>query len=263
MQTGNQIESQSESFSAMPVTFAQNPEDFQSPDHVFYLDAFACQFSIELLFFLRQAMQLAVFQWQNHILQFGLQSPITQVRAQFQLFAKSHSALLKQFVIVRFAFPEKRRNNLLGFFVDQDLCFQRVPLFLARIISTLFFFGRSIKLSVTSTIVYLIASPSSSRFLPGSANLPDLIKIFSTRCTSRETFDSCSRQSRPRWNNVRYSRQKESVSNNWFSIDNLLFLPRLLISLYSRITAHIAAKVSLVTPQKRLKSPSFKFLTSS
>jgi hypothetical protein len=43
-----------------------------------------------------------------------------------------------------------------------------------------------------------------------------------------------------------------------FSIDPL-FRPRSCNPLNSETTVHIAEKVSLVTPHKRLKSPSFKF----
>lgn len=141
MQTGNQIEVPSESFATMPIAFAQNPKDFHSPNHVFDLHPFACQFSIQFLFCLCQLTQLTVFQWQNHLRRFSLQSPISQISSQFQLFAKVDTTFLKQFVIMRFAFPEKRRNNLLRFFVNYNLRFQRVPFFLARIISFLFFSG--------------------------------------------------------------------------------------------------------------------------
>lgn len=189
MQTGNQIESQTESFSAMTVAFAQDAENLQSANHIFNFYPLACQFSIHLFFCICQLLQFAVFQRQNRFPAFALQSPISPISAHFQTFAKSHAAFLKQFVIVHFAFPEKRRNNLFRFFINQNLRFQRVSLFLSRIKPALFFFGRSIKLSVASIIVYLIESSASSRFLPGRENLPDLIKISSIRLTRRETFE--------------------------------------------------------------------------
>ena len=189
MQTGNQIESQTESFTAMPVAFAQYPKDFQSPNDVFNFHSFACELSIEFLFCLRQLMQFAVLQWQNRFLGFALQAPIAQIGAQFQIFAQPHAAQLKQFIIVRPTFAEKRRRDLLTFFSNNKLCFQTVPLLLPAVKSALFFFGRSISLSVTSIIVYLSESASSRRFLPGRENFPDLIKISSIRRTSRETFE--------------------------------------------------------------------------
>ena len=263
MQTGYQVESQPESLSAMAVAFAQNPKNLQSPNDVFHLDPFACQLPIRLLFRFAQPVQFAVFLRQNYVDRFGLQTPISQIGLQCSVFSHSDAAQLKQPVVVRLAFAEKCCRDLFRVFGNNNLRFQTVSLALATVKPLLFFFGRSIKLSVTSTIVYLMVSSASSRFLPGKANLPDLIKISSMRRTRRETFDSCSCQSLPRWNIVRYSRQNESVNRTWFSMDKLLFLPRVFSYLYSRTTSHIAAKVSLVTPHKRLRSPCCRFLTSS
>jgi hypothetical protein len=130
MQTGDQIESQSESFSAMPTAFAQDTKYLEPPNYVFDLDPFAFQFPIQLLFCLHELMQLTVFQRQNRLRCFGLQSPISQIGAQFQMFTKLCAAHLEQFVIVRFAFSEKRRNDLFRFLVNQNLRFQAVSLFL-------------------------------------------------------------------------------------------------------------------------------------
>jgi hypothetical protein len=263
MQTSYQVESQTESLSAMAIAFAQDTKDFQSPNDVFDFHALRRQLSICLLLCFVQPVQFAIFLRQNHFLRCALQTPIAQITAQSGFFAEPVATHLIQLVFVRFAVAEKRRHNLFRFFGNQNLSFQRMPLFLAAVEPLLFFFGRSIKLSVTSTIAYLIELSSRSRFLPGKENLPDLIQISSMRRTSRDTFDSCNFQSRPRWNIVRYSRQKQSVSRIWFSTDKLLFLPRLFSCLHSTTTWHIAAKVSRLTPHKRLKSPGFKFLTSS
>lgn len=204
----------------MPIAFAQNSKDLQSSDHVFHFHSFASQFAVYLLFCLGQFVEFAVFQWQNHSLRFALQTPITQISPQFQSFSKMNSTQLKQFVIVRPSFAEKGGGDFFALFINQKLSFQRVSLFLSRIKSALFFFGRSIKLSVTSTMVYLIESSLSSLFFPGKENFPDLIKISSIRHTRRETFDSCKFQSLPKWNKVRYSRQKESVKSRCLSISD-------------------------------------------
>ncbi len=181
----------------MPIAFTQNAKDLQSANHIFNFDALACPFSVDLLFLARQAVQLAVFQRQNDFFGFALQAPITQIGAQFQMFAQPHVAQLKQFVIVRATFAEKGRRNFSALFANNKLRFQNVPLSLVRIKCARFFFGRSISLSVTSTIVYLRAKASSSRFLPGRENFPEPIKISSIRRTVRETFDSCKFQSLP------------------------------------------------------------------
>lgn len=190
MQTCYQIKSQSKSFAAMPIAFAQYSKYLHSPNHIFNLDPFACQFPIQLSFGFCQLMQFAVFQWQNYFFRFTLQSPICQIIPQFHRLTKLHTADLKQFVVLRSTASEKCRGDFLALFINNQLCFQRVSLFLAAVKSALFFFGRSISRSVTSTIVYLIVSSISSRFLPGKENFPDLIKISSISRTSRETFDS-------------------------------------------------------------------------
>ncbi len=240
MQTSDQIESQSETLSTMPVAFAQDAKDLQSANHIFNFYPPSCSRPIDLLFCLAQAMQFAVLQWQNH--SFAVQAPVTQIGTQLQMFAQPHPAEGEQLIVVGATFAEKGRRNFSTLFANNKLRFQSVSLFLARIKPALFFFGRSISLSVTSTIVYLSSSASSSRFLPGRENFPDLIKISSIRRTVRETFDSCKFQSRPRWNSVRYSRQNESVSKIWFSIDKLLLLPRFAVGLCSLTTLHTSGQ---------------------
>ncbi len=172
MQTGYQVKSQTESLSAMTIALAQNPKNFQSPNDVFHLDALACQFPIHLLFRFVQLVQFAVFLRHNDIQRLGLQSPITQIGAQCSVFAKSDTAHLKQFVIVRLAFAKEGCHDLFVFFINHNLRLQTVPLTLAAIESLLFFFGRSIKFSVTSTIVYLMALSWSSRFYPAEQTCP-------------------------------------------------------------------------------------------
>ncbi len=121
-------------------------------------------------------MQFTVFLWQNHIHRFGLEATITQTSTQPKLFAKSYPALLIQFIVVRFALGEERRRDLFDFLHNQNLHLQIVPLLFSAVKFFLLFFGHSIKLSVTSTIVYFYASASSNHFLPGKESFPDLNK---------------------------------------------------------------------------------------
>ena len=106
MQTGDQIESQTESFAPMTVAFAQDAENLQSANHVFNFDPLRSQFSIQLLFFFRQLMQFAVFQRQNHFRRFALQLRRSSFSGHetlaplfsftFQLFFKLQWALITQ-----------------------------------------------------------------------------------------------------------------------------------------------------------------------
>jgi len=124
MKTGNQIESQPESFSPMAVAFAQYPKYLQPPNHVLNLHPPSCQLPIRLLFRFAQAMQFAVFQRQNHIQTLVLQTPIAQITSQPNLFAKFDTAFLIQLIIVRFAFAKEGRNDFSGFFRDYQLRLQ-------------------------------------------------------------------------------------------------------------------------------------------
>jgi hypothetical protein len=63
---------------------------------------------------------------------------------------------LEQLEIVLSAFTLRYRNYLSGSAISDYLRFDCVPLFLARIVLSLFFWGLSIVLSVTSTKITLI-----------------------------------------------------------------------------------------------------------
>jgi hypothetical protein len=58
---------------------------------------------------------------------------------------------LEQSKIMDSPFLESSANDLSVGLVNYDLCFQGMLLFLATVVAALFFFGRSIGLSVTST----------------------------------------------------------------------------------------------------------------
>lgn len=138
-------------------------------------------------------------------------------------------------------------------------------LFFAAIEATLFFWGRSIGLSVTSTTMTLQLSLWwGNSFLPGKRNLPELINKVSTFCTSRHTAYSLSLQLVAIWNWVRYSRQYSSANSNWSSTLSLHCPPRLpLRSRLGRSTSFICSKVSGCTPHLRLKALGLWFLNCS
>jgi hypothetical protein len=135
MQTGYQVEAQTESLSAMTIAFAQNSKDFQPSNDVFHLHALSRQLPIRLLFRFAQLMQFAVFLRQNDIHRLRLQTPITQIGSQFQMFAQMRAAHLKQFVIVVAAFAEECCRDFCAFFINQNLRLQTVPLFLETVLN--------------------------------------------------------------------------------------------------------------------------------
>ena len=67
------------------------------------------------------------------------------------LWQQRYPMQLKQSEVVNSSLTECRVNDLSSHLIDDNLCLQRVLLFLATVVSSLFFFGRSIGLSVTST----------------------------------------------------------------------------------------------------------------
>ena len=82
--------------------------------------------------------------------------------------------------IMRFSAILRNAYDFFCTFVYNYLCFYGVLFLLAGIISFLFFLGRSIGLSVTSTRITSILSSSSNTFLPGNLNFSSLTSVSST-----------------------------------------------------------------------------------
>jgi len=115
-----------------------------------------------------------------------LDSDISRVEFGHSFGVDSGLGVLEPSKIVPFSFSKGRTNHFAAFFVDNDLCFQRVPLFLAGIVEFLPLFGRSIGVSVasisTSSYAMLLFS---NAFLLGSENVPSLTKTSSTHLIRR------------------------------------------------------------------------------
>ncbi len=191
IQSGNQIESQSEAATAIPVFFRHDPKYLQMPDHVFHHDSFSCQFAVfSLLLF----AQLSAFRFLSRCLRvfvFACQALITAVCQTFDPVIHLQLALLEQFKIVRFPACLSGANNAPRFLVNDYLRLYRVPLALSRIISFLFFFGRSITVSVASTtITSKIFSLICKTFLPGRRKSSHFFKISSILRIIRHTVGS-------------------------------------------------------------------------
>jgi len=78
--------------------------------------------------------------------------PLVAFVSQAQLLRQQGKAMqLEQVKVVQVSLAKSGANDLPICLVDHHLRFQCVPLFLATVESALFFFGRSIGLSVTST----------------------------------------------------------------------------------------------------------------
>ncbi len=109
-----------------------------------------------------------------------LQALITGISEQTNVFGNRQRALFKHRKIVRFPVSLGCANNSARRLVNDHLRFYRVPFFLARIVSLLFFFGRSIGVSVTSTITNSkLFSLSRKAFLPGNFKSLQFLSRFS------------------------------------------------------------------------------------
>ena len=109
------------------------------------------------------------------------QPQIPAVCEALGLGAGQDPALLEQLEVMHLARAKSRGYNAPGFWVSDNLRFLSVPLFLAAVRVLLLFLGRSTGHSVAST------TTTSNRmsllvkaFLPGSVNVPERSRAFST-----------------------------------------------------------------------------------
>ena len=95
------------------------------------------------------------------------------------IFSYIAAIAFKQPEIMSFSFWKSNAHNVFAFFVSCNLNFYCVPFFLARVVLLLFFWGRSISISVASTTTFSIVLSSSSFFLDGKWNALFLISVSS------------------------------------------------------------------------------------
>ena len=166
--SADEVHSQEVPFSSIAIPFTHDFERFDPRVDVFDDDSLGRQRVIERLLLRRQRMVFARLV-RNATVSMVLQQPlITAVRQQQNSPNDRLDRRLEQLEIVDGSLGLGRAKNFLRVNVDDDLCFYRVPLFLAGVVVFLFFLGRSIGLSVTSTAIVRPAfSLVSNAFLPG------------------------------------------------------------------------------------------------
>lgn len=151
VQPSDQLEPQPKTSSPVPVSLRHDAKDFQMPNHVLHTNPFACQFSVGLLVQVAQLAALRLFHGRLRVFVFALQALIPSIRQYFGRGGNSAAALLEHFVIVPLPAPLLGTNYFTRPFVHDYLRLDCVSLLFARIVPPLFFFGRSISVSVTST----------------------------------------------------------------------------------------------------------------
>ena len=257
IQSGDQGEPQPETATAIAIPFGHDAKDFQMPDYVLDHDSTARELPIFSLLFGGQFASFRLFRWCLRVFVFFVQALIARISKNTNVFGKRKFCFFEHRQIVRFAVSLRRANNLASRFINDNLRFYRVPLFLARIVSLLFFFGRSIGVSVTSTMTNSkLFSLSRKTFLPGNFKSRQFLSRFSIFSMVRETVASDNCQRLARWNWVGYSRQYSSVSKTWSVTANLHGLPDFFCTRRSSswTNSQILTKVSGLTPQYRLNS---------
>lgn len=186
--SGYQIKAQTEAFAPIPIPFCQNPKDLQTSDNMLNDNSRAIDFTIPKLCFFGQLAAFGFLLRRSRVRMQFLQSVITFITEFCNFFCQLNLALFVKFEIVNRAGRMCRCHNLFRLYISDDLRVESMPLFLAGVVSLLFFFGRSIGVSPTSTTTTSKAKSFSLRtFLPGSRNSGQSFKISSTRWVIRQT----------------------------------------------------------------------------
>lgn len=156
------------SFSSVSIPFAHDFESFDFCVDVFNDDSFLRQLAVERFLFHRQRVIFACFVRDSAVF-VQLQQPLITTVGQQQNPAKDRpNRRFENLKIMHGPFVLGGAENFLRFDVDDDLRFYRMPFFFAGIPVFLFFLGRSIGLSVTSTArVRPAFSLDSNAFFPG------------------------------------------------------------------------------------------------
>ncbi len=149
------------------------------------------QLSICPSLFRRQPVQLRVLGRNAAV---GMQFMDAQIAAvgQAKGFRRQRNfTLFEQAKIMQIAIAKRGAHDFLVAQIDRHLGFLRVAPFLAAVVLALFFFGRSMGCSVTSTMITSkTVSLGCKDFLPGRRNWPESSSAFSTFAMVRQTVAS-------------------------------------------------------------------------
>jgi len=169
-------------FSAVAVLVRHNFEHFDFRVDVFNEYSFTRNTPVFGLFFLGKfAAFRFLFRSFTVLVDFG-DSLITAVHLRFYAIKDvSADCAFVQIEVVSFAAILRHTKDFFCSLVDNNLRFYGVFLLFSGIPLPLFFLGRSIGHSVTSTKITSMLSSSSSAFLPGSLNFSSLTSVFSTQ----------------------------------------------------------------------------------
>ena len=168
-------------FSAVAVFVRHNFEYFDFRVDVLDQYSFTRNPSVFRLFFLGEFTALR-FLFRRFAVLVDLGNPlITAVHLRLYTFKNtSANGVFVQFEIVRFAAIFRHADDFFRPLVDDNLSFYGVLFLFPGVPLTLFFLGRSMGHSITSTRMTSMLSSSSNTFLPGNLNLSSCTRVFST-----------------------------------------------------------------------------------
>jgi len=168
---------------SIAVTIRHNLEDLNLTIHMFNRNPLPRQAPIKQLLRRQQRTLFTPLERHFTVRMIRRHPLITTVRLDFHIRTHRRTrTLLVQSKIVNTPFGLLDRKNQERAQIDDQLRLYRMPLFLAGIVLPLFFFGRSIGLSVTSmAMVRGFCASAMSVFLPGKRKVPSRMRLFSTQ----------------------------------------------------------------------------------
>jgi len=170
----NQIETQSESLSAITIPFTQDTKYLQFAKNMFNQNSSTSQTSIPLFLFFCQRMVFGFLARSLAVLMEFCQTLIACICQYANMFGNLATLLLEELKVVLTSMGEGSRNNLSGLLICNQLCFLSMTPFFAAKMFFLAFLGRSTGCSLASTSTtsktVLLAW---SAFFPGRRNFPE------------------------------------------------------------------------------------------
>jgi hypothetical protein len=216
VQSGYQVEPQRETTAAIAVALRHDPKYLQMPDDVLHHDPQPRQLPILSLLLACQLRALRLLLRRARVLVLFLQALIAGIAQQMNACSNLAARLFEDGKVMRLARSVSGTNDFARPAVDDHLRLDGVPLTLARIVPPLFFFGRSIGVSVASTTTTSIRlSLPRNCFLPGSRKSARRLRMSSTFVMMRHAVGSLNPYLCAMWNCVGYSRQYSRVSSTW------------------------------------------------
>lgn len=147
---------------------------------MFGIDSFSGNDAVVSFFFFSKRTIFASFFWQNGIGMYRCNAGIACICFKFCAAPCMDSGFLKQPEIMLFPIAEVQAEDSHCFLINDKLSFQCMSFLFSGIVVSLFFWGRSIGVSVASIrMISYSTSLFSSSFFPGKEKVPSFIRTFS------------------------------------------------------------------------------------